>query len=58
MGMYRHDELELLAKLSCPEYETQIARDYINTTAAWLDAVTELKARFRVKLYCLNGATK
>lgn len=47
MGMMRHNEIELLAKLSCPEYETEIARRYLATRAAWLEAVEELDARKR-----------
>lgn len=47
MGMMRHNEIEQLAKLSCPPYETEIARRYLATRAAWLEAVKELDARKR-----------
>jgi len=47
MGMKRHAEIALLAKLSCPPYETHIAREYIRTRAAWLEALEELDARKR-----------
>lgn len=47
MGMMRHNEIELLAKLSCPEYDTEIARRYLSTRSAWLEANEELDARKR-----------
>jgi hypothetical protein len=45
MGTMRHNEIELLAKLSCPPYETKIARDYIHAVVAWREATDELDAR-------------
>lgn len=45
MGMMRHCDIEALAKGSSLASNVVLARAYLNTRAAWLDAVLELESR-------------
>lgn len=45
MGMMRHSDIEALAKGSSLLSKTLLARRYLQTRGAWLEAVEELDAR-------------